>query len=51
MAGAAFLIVGVVATLVQGGLIGPLVQRFGELCRTMWNPRAYKGQVTCLTQI
>ena len=26
----AFLIVGVVATVVQGGLIGPLVQRFGE---------------------
>jgi DHA1 family tetracycline resistance protein-like MFS transporter len=26
----AFLVVGVVATLVQGGLIGPLVQRFGE---------------------
>jgi MFS family permease len=26
----AFLIVGVVSTVVQGGLIGPLVQRFGE---------------------
>ena len=26
----AFLIVGIVATLVQGGLIGPLVKRFGE---------------------
>ena len=26
----AFLIVGVVATVVQGGLIGPLVKRFGE---------------------
>ena len=32
LAGAAFLIVGVVATVVQGGLIGPLVKRFGE-CR------------------
>ncbi len=30
LAGAAFMVVGVVATLVQGGLIGPLVQRFGE---------------------
>jgi DHA1 family tetracycline resistance protein-like MFS transporter len=30
LAGAAFLIVGVVATVVQGGLIGPLVKRFGE---------------------
>jgi MFS family permease len=30
LAGAAFLIVGLVATVVQGGLIGPLVQRFGE---------------------
>jgi len=30
LAGIAFLIVGVVATVVQGGLIGPLVQRFGE---------------------
>lgn len=30
LAGAAFLVVGVVATVVQGGLIGPLVQRFGE---------------------
>ncbi len=30
LAGAAFLIVGVVATVVQGGLIGPLVGRFGE---------------------
>jgi len=26
----AFLVVGIVATVVQGGLIGPLVQRFGE---------------------
>ena len=30
LAGAAFLVVGVVATIVQGGLIGPLVKRFGE---------------------
>jgi DHA1 family tetracycline resistance protein-like MFS transporter len=30
LAGAAFLVVGVMATVVQGGLIGPLVQRFGE---------------------
>jgi MFS family permease len=30
LAGAAFLVVGVVATVVQGGLIGPLVKRFGE---------------------
>ena len=30
LATTAFLIVGVVATLVQGALIGPLVQRFGE---------------------
>ncbi len=30
LAGVSFLIVGVVATLVQGGLIGPLVKRFGE---------------------
>jgi DHA1 family tetracycline resistance protein-like MFS transporter len=30
LAGTAFLIVGVVATVVQGGLIGPLVKRFGE---------------------
>jgi MFS family permease len=30
LATTAFLIVGVVATLVQGGLIGPLVKRFGE---------------------
>ncbi|WP_411870220.1 MFS transporter [Vulcanococcus limneticus] len=29
-AATAFLVVGVVATVVQGGLIGPLVQRFGE---------------------
>jgi MFS transporter, DHA1 family, tetracycline resistance protein len=28
-------VVGVVATLVQGGLIGPLVQRFGELRLTL----------------
>jgi len=31
----AFLVVGVVATLVQGGLIGPLVKRFGELRLTL----------------
>jgi MFS family permease len=30
LATTAFLIVGVVATVVQGGLIGPLVNRFGE---------------------
>jgi MFS family permease len=30
LASAAFLVVGVVAMVVQGGLIGPLVQRFGE---------------------
>ena len=30
LAGTTFLIVGIVATLVQGGLIGPLVKRFGE---------------------
>ncbi|QNI72065.1 multidrug efflux transporter/ MFS family [Cyanobium sp. NS01] len=30
LAGAAFLVVGLVATVVQGGLIGPLVKRFGE---------------------
>ncbi|MFM8673800.1 MAG: MFS transporter, partial [Vulcanococcus sp.] len=30
LATTAFLVVGVVATVVQGGLIGPLVQRFGE---------------------
>jgi len=30
LAGASFLVVGVVATVVQGGLIGPLVKRFGE---------------------
>ena len=30
LAGAAFLVVGVIATVVQGGLIGPLVNRFGE---------------------
>ena len=30
LAGAAFLVVGVVATVVQGGLIGPLVRRVGE---------------------
>jgi MFS family permease len=30
LAGAAFVVVGVVATVVQGGLIGPLVTRFGE---------------------
>lgn len=30
LAGAAFAVVGVVAMVVQGGLIGPLVKRFGE---------------------
>ena len=30
LAALAFLVVGVVATVVQGGLIGPLVQRIGE---------------------
>jgi MFS family permease len=30
LATAAFVVVGVVATLVQGGLIGPLVRQFGE---------------------
>ncbi|MBM5799616.1 MAG: MFS transporter [Cyanobacteria bacterium K_DeepCast_35m_m2_023] len=30
LAGAAFLVVGVVATVVQGGLIGPLVKRYSE---------------------
>jgi DHA1 family tetracycline resistance protein-like MFS transporter len=30
LATTAFLVVGIVATVVQGGLIGPLVQRFGE---------------------
>ena len=30
LAAIAFLVVGVVATVVQGGLIGPLVKRFGE---------------------
>ena len=34
MAGAAFL-VGVIAMVVQGGLIGPLVKRFGELRLTL----------------
>ena len=32
----AFLVVGVVATVVQGGLIGPLVQRFGEWKLTLF---------------
>ena len=31
----AFLVVGVVATVVQGGLIGPLVKRFGEFRLTL----------------
>ena len=35
LAATAFLVVGVVATLVQGGLIGPLVKRFGELRLTL----------------
>jgi hypothetical protein len=30
LAASAFLVVGVVATVVQGGLIGPLVARVGE---------------------
>ncbi len=30
LSAAAFLVVGVVATVVQGGLIGPMVKRFGE---------------------
>ena len=35
MAGAAFALVGVIAMVVQGGLIGPLVERFGELRLTL----------------
>jgi len=35
MAGAAFALVGVIAMVVQGGLIGPLVKRFGELRLTL----------------
>ena len=35
LAGNAFLVVGVVATVVQGGLIGPLVKRFGEARLTL----------------
>ena len=35
MAGAAFALVGVIAMIVQGGLIGPLVKRFGELRLTL----------------
>jgi len=35
LATAAFLVVGVVATVVQGGLIGPLVNRFGEYRLTL----------------
>lgn len=35
LAAIAFLVVGVVATLVQGGLIGPLVKRYGELRLTL----------------
>ena len=35
LAATAFLVVGVVATLVQGGLIEPLVKRFGELRLTL----------------
>ena len=35
LATSAFLVVGIVATVVQGGLIGPLVQRFGERRLTM----------------
>ena len=36
LATTAFLVVGVVATIVQGGLIGPLVQRFGEWKLTLF---------------
>lgn len=36
LATTAFLIVGVIATLVQGGLIGPLVKRFGEWRLTLF---------------
>ena len=36
LATTAFLIVGVVATVVQGGLIGPLVNRFGEWKLTLF---------------
>ena len=35
LAATAFLVVGVVATVVQGGLIGPLVKRFGEMRLTL----------------
>ena len=35
LATTAFLVVGVVATVVQGGLIGPLVKRFGEMRLTL----------------
>ena len=35
MAGGAFALVGVIAMVVQGGLIGPLVKRFGELRLTL----------------
>ena len=35
LATSAFLVVGIVATVVQGGLIGPLVKRFGEWRLTM----------------
>ena len=35
MAGAAFALVGIIAMVVQGGLIGPLVKRFGELRLTL----------------
>lgn len=35
LATTAFLVVGVIATLVQGGLIGPLVKRFGEWALTI----------------
>lgn len=28
-----------------GTIDSPLVQRFGELLRKMWNPRNFKGQV------
>ena len=36
MLGAAFALVGVIAMVVQGGLIGPLVKRFGELRLTLF---------------
>ncbi len=35
LASQAFIIVGIIATIVQGGLIGPLVNKFGELKLTL----------------